>query len=149
MKFTELLSPENVINNAHAGSKKSVLELISKLIAQNLTNIKYEQIFESLISREKLGSTGIGLGVAIPHGHIKTLPKPIAVFVRLQDAIDFEANDNQPVDLFFALLVPEQDEGKYLETLSEIAERFSHEEFRKRLHKAKDDRELYETLISS
>jgi PTS system nitrogen regulatory IIA component len=149
MKFTELLFPESVINNAHADSKKSVLELISKLIAQNLTNIKYEQIFESLVSREKLGSTGIGHGVAIPHGRIKTLPKPIAVFVRLQDAVDFEANDNQPVDLFFALLVPEQDENKYLEILSEIAERFSHEEFRKRLRKAKDDRELYEILGSS
>ncbi len=149
MKFSEILFLQNVVNNAHADSKKSILELISKLIAQNLVDINYEQIFECFVSREKLGSTGIGHGVAIPHGRIENLSKPIAVFVRLQDAIDFEANDNQPVDLFFALLVPGQDENKYLEILSEIAEKFSHRSFREQLRQAKDDEELYKVLVGS
>ncbi len=117
------------------------------MIAQNLVNVKYEQIFESLVSREKLGSTGIGHGVAIPHGRIKNLAKPIAVFIHLQDAIDFEANDNQPVDLFFALLVPEQNENRYLEILSDIAEKFSHKTFREQLRQARDDEKLYEILV--
>ncbi|KPJ67092.1 MAG: hypothetical protein AMJ43_06005 [Coxiella sp. DG_40] len=148
MKFSELLSPENVINNVHADSKKSVLELISKQITQNTADIKYEQIFESLVNREKLGSTGIGHGVAIPHGRIKNLSKPIAAFVCLRNAIDFQANDNRPVDLFFALLVPDQDENKYLEILSEIAEKFSNKDFRAQLRQAKDNEELYKVLIS-
>ena len=71
MKIKQILNPQNMVNNAHADSKKSVLELISKLIAKNLAAIPYEQILECLINREKLGSTGIGHGVAIPHGRLK------------------------------------------------------------------------------
>ncbi len=148
MKIKQILNPQNMVNNAHADSKKSVLELISKLIAKNLAAIPYEQILECLINREKLGSTGIGHGVAIPHGRLKYLPEPIAAFVHLQEAIDFQANDNQPVDLFFALLVPEQVENQHLEILAEIAKKFSHKDFREQLRQAKDDAELYQLVIS-
>lgn len=147
MKIKQILNPQNTVNNAHADSKKSVLELISKLIAKNLVAIPYEQILECLINREKLGSTGIGHGVAIPHGRLN-LPEPIAAFVHLKEAIDFQADDNQLVDLFFALLVPEQVENQHLEILAEIAKKFSHKDFRDKLRQAKDDTELYQLVIS-
>ena len=148
MKINQILNSQNTLNNAQADSKKSVLELISKLIAKNLTTIPYEQILECLINREKLGSTGIGHGVAIPHGRLKNLSLPIAAFVHLKQAIDFQADDNQKVDLFFALLVPEQVENTHLEILAEIAEKFSHQDFRNQLRQAQDDAELYQLVTS-
>ena len=148
MKLSKILSPANTVNNAHADSKKGVLELISKLIAPNLPNIEYKEILASLINREKLGSTGVGHGVAIPHGRLKELAEPIGAFIHLQKAVDFEANDNQPVDLFFALLVPEKDDQEHLEILSEIAEKFSHKDFRNQLRHSKNNKELYKCMVS-
>lgn len=147
MKFNTILSPENTMYSVHADSKKSVLELISKLIAQHAAGIEYKTILSCLINREKLGSTGIGHGVAIPHGRIQGLTKPIAAFVHLQKAIDFEANDNQPVDLFFALLVPDGETQEHLEILAEIAEKFSNKDFRDQLRQAKNNEALYKLLI--
>jgi PTS system nitrogen regulatory IIA component len=148
MKINQILNSQNTLNNAKADSKKSVLELISKIIAKNLANIPYEQILECLINREKLGSTGIGHGVALPHGRLKDLSQPIAAFVHLKEAIDFQADDNQKVDLFFALLVPEQVENTHLEILAEIAEKFSHKDLRDQLRQAQDDTELYQLVTS-
>jgi PTS system nitrogen regulatory IIA component len=149
MKFSTILSPENTMHSAHADSKKSVLELISKLIAQSSAGIEYKQILSCLINREKLGSTGIGHGVAIPHSRLEGLTKPTAAFVHLQKAIDFEANDNQPVDLFFALLVPDGKSQEHLEILAEIAKKFSHQDFRNQLRQAKDNESLYRLLIGN
>jgi PTS system nitrogen regulatory IIA component len=149
MQLSTILPPINTVNNAHADSKKGVLELISKLIAQNFVDIEYKKILSCLINREKLGSTSIGHGVAIPHGRLKNLPKPTAAFVHLQKAIDFAANDNQPVDLFFALLVPEEQDQEHLEILSEIAEKFSHKDFREQLRNSKDNKTLYRLIIGN
>lgn len=147
MKIKELLSLNSTANNVTVDSKKSVLELISKLLVQNLPEIPHTQILECLVSREKLGSTGIGHGVAIPHGRIENLTKAHAALVRLKKPIDFEAIDNQPIDIFFGLLVPESEEGEYLEILSDIAAKFSNKEFRNKLRAANSDQELYEFAI--
>jgi PTS system nitrogen regulatory IIA component len=149
MQLSAILPPINTVNNAYAESKKGVLELISKLLAQNFVDIEYKEILSCLLNREKLGSTSIGHGVAIPHGRLKNLPKPTAAFVHLQKPIDFAANDNQPVDLFFALLVPDGEPREHLKILSEIAEKFSHKDFREQLRNSKDNKTLYKLITGN
>ncbi|WP_352288961.1 PTS sugar transporter subunit IIA, partial [Psychrobacter sp. GW64-MNA-CIBAN-0177] len=91
---------------ATPGSKKKVLELISNLVAAQYPTLSSQEVFESLLAREKMGSTGIGNGIAIPHGRLTTIDHPIAIFIKCEEAIAFDAIDKQPVDLLFALLVP-------------------------------------------
>jgi PTS system nitrogen regulatory IIA component len=149
MEISAILKPTQTINNVHADSKKSVLEAISKLMAQNLPDMDYEQIFDCLLNREKIGSTGIGHGVAIPHCCSKNIPKPVGVFIRLQKPIDFGAIDNQPVDLFFTVLIPEGATEKHLELLATLAEKFRHKEFREKLRQTKTDADLYKIVTGS
>jgi len=149
MHLKDILSPANVINNAQAETKKGVLEIISKLIAKNFIDIEYKEILSCLINREKLGSTAIGHGVALPHGRLENITNPIGAFIHLEKAIDFEANDNQPVDLFFVLLVPqttEKETQQYLEILAEVAEKFRIKEFRQQLRTAKDIKLIYKLI---
>ena len=98
------------------------------------------------MSREKLGSTGLGRGVAIPHGRIAALEQPVCAFIRLEDAVEFDATDGQPVDLAFALLVPEESTEEHLQLLSQLAEMFSDEEFRAQLRATKDSQAIYNLL---
>ena len=143
MDLSKILHLTNTINNAQADSKKSVLELISKLIAKDLLDIEYEQIFDCFIAREKLGSTGIGHGIALPHGRMKNINNPIGCLMRLKKPIEFDAIDNKPVDIFFGLIIPKQSNDHYLAILATLAEKFSNKDFREKLHQAKDDVELY------
>ncbi|MCK4608594.1 MAG: PTS IIA-like nitrogen regulatory protein PtsN [Gammaproteobacteria bacterium] len=148
MKINEILTPSYTVNDAQADTKKAVLDLISKLMAQNLADVEYKQILECLISREKLGTTAIGHGIAIPHGRIKDLFEPIAALIHLQKPVDFDADDNQPVDLLFALLVPEEAEETHLEILAAIALKLSNKKLRNKLRSAKDSTELYQLICS-
>ena len=100
------------------------------LLFENSRQIPRARVFDSLFDREKLGSTGLGYGVAIPHGRIKTLKEPVCAFVRTASAIAFEAPDAQPVNLVFAMLVPEHATEAHLELLSELAQMFSDAELR-------------------
>ena len=108
-----------------AGSKKRLLEHLSELLAATSPSLTQNEIFETLVSREKLGSTGLGRGVAIPHGRMITLEQPVCAFTRLTTPLDFDAADGEPVDLVFALLVPEESTEEHLQVLSIIAEIFS------------------------
>lgn len=144
MKLSEILQSRHTINNVQADSKKAALEFISKLIAKDLLDTEYEQVFDCLIAREKIGNTGIGHGVAIPHGRIENISQPMGILVHLQKPIDFNAIDNDPVDLFFAVLIPEQSAEQHLKILAALAEKFRHKEFREKLRQAKDDKELYQ-----
>lgn len=146
MQLTDLLTIDRVARADEAGSKKRVLETLSKLIASAQPSLAPEEIFESLISRERLGSTGLGHGVAIPHGRVKNGEQTIGAFLQLRDGIDFDAIDNEPVDLMFALLVPEHSTEEHLQLLAQLAEMFSNQELRQRLREATSNGTLYQIL---
>jgi len=107
MNITNLLNPERVFCRDDVGSKKRLLEQLSELLAGSSPGLSQNEIFNALLNREKLGSTGLGKGVAIPHGRMATLEHPVCAFIKLATPIDFDASDGQPVDLIFTLLVPE------------------------------------------
>ena len=125
MKLSEILAPDCIRLDVDATSKKRVLESASQLIADTDENLSTRQVFECLFAREKLGSTGLGHGVAIPHGRLAGLDKTIGVFLKLPQGVDFDAPDNEPVDLVFALLVPEESTDEHLQVLADIASYFN------------------------
>ncbi len=114
-------------------SKKTALEELSKLLANKDTTLSYIEVLDCLLAREKLGSTGLGNGIAIPHGRLKGGKKTIAAFMQLQYGIEYDAVDQAPVDLLFALLVPEDSTDEHLQILSHLAEMFSVTETLERL----------------
>lgn len=130
-------------------SKKRVLEYIAELAHQRLPEISEYTILEALMTREKLGSTGIGGGIAIPHGKLKTVTQPILVFVVTKDAIAFDAIDNLAVDIFCAILIPEQHCQAHLTTLAGIARLLSQKELTRKIRHADSDEHLYELIISA
>ena len=124
MHISEILTPERILCNANITNKKGALQELSRLLANTKSALTSTEIFDCLSSREKIGSTGLGNGIAIPHGRIKHVGKPIAAFLRLKSGIDFDALDQEPVDLLFALLVPEVSTDQHLQILARLAEMF-------------------------
>ncbi len=122
--ITQLLTTENIILDLDASSKKRVFEKVG-LLFENNQGIARSSVFDSLFAREKLGSTGLGQGIAIPHGRIKGLKQASGAFLRLAAPVAFDSPDGKPVSLLFVLLVPEQATEQHLQILSELAERFS------------------------
>ncbi|CAH1203322.1 PTS IIA-like nitrogen-regulatory protein PtsN [Candidatus Nitrotoga sp. BS] len=135
--ISKTLPLENVILDADSTSKKRVFERVGVLF-ENTHKIARSQIFDSLFAREKLGSTGLGHGVAIPHGRIKGLRDATAAFVKTQALIPFDAPDSQPVNLIFVLLVPERATDLHLQLLSELAQMFSDKTFREKIQNTND-----------
>ena len=127
-----ILSADRVVLDLEATSKKRVFEQAGQLFEAQL-GIARAQIFDSLFAREKLGSTGIGQGIAIPHGRIKGLKQAAGAFFRLGTPVPFDSPDGRPVNLLFVLLVPEQATEEHLQILSELAQRFSDKLFREAL----------------
>jgi PTS system nitrogen regulatory IIA component len=132
-----LLPPAHVVLGMDVSSKKRLFEQIG-LLFENSRQIPRARVFDSLFDREKLGSTGLGFGVAIPHGRIKSIKEPVCAFVRTAQPIAFEAPDGQPVSLVFAMLVPEHATEAHLEILSELAQMFSESAVRDSLAAAPD-----------
>ena len=130
-------------------SKKRVLEYIAELAHQQLPDISEYSILEALLAREKLGSTGIGSGIAIPHGKLDAVTSPVLVFVVSKEAIAFDAIDNQAVDLLFALLVPAEQCKTHLHTLSLVAKRLADKTVCRRLRAAQSDEELYQIMTEA
>ncbi len=126
MHLVDLLAPSRIRANASVTSKKRLLELISSLLFDGSEDRELERrIYDGLCARERLGSTGLGHGVAIPHGRIAGLTAPLGAFLRLDQPLPFDAADGQPVDLVFALVVPEHFNQQHLLLLSQLAEMFS------------------------
>lgn len=146
MEIKDILSPGSAKTAVPGTSKKRVLETLSAIAAEASYEIDAEMALNSLIHRERMGSTGIGDGIALPHGRIAGLNKPIAVAITCSPAIDFDAIDNQPVDVFFALLVPEHENQNYLKVLSNVASKLNDKETVDKLRTAKNDHALYEAL---
>jgi nitrogen PTS system EIIA component len=134
---SKLLPLNHVLLGLDVGSKKRLFEQIG-LLFENSRQIPRSRVFDSLFDREKLGSTGLGYGVAIPHGRIKAIKEPVCAFVRTATAIPFEAPDSQPVNLVFAMLVPEHATEAHLELLSELAQMFSDASLREALATTND-----------
>lgn len=148
MQLEDILTPERTASHVKAGSKKRVLEIIGDLVMHDTTKLNATEVFESLIARERLGSTGIGYGVAIPHGRVKNNDQVIGALVHLDEPIEFDAVDDQPVDLLFALLVPEHAVEEHLQVLAALAEMFSDAELREELRSAQDNATLYDLARS-
>jgi len=146
MLISDLLSPERIRCDVKSSSKKRLLELISEELARNSDEFTKREIFESLIARERLGSTGLGKGVAIPHGRIKGSSHVEASFIRLTKPLPFDAIDGQPVDLLFCLAVPEDCGEDHLRLLAQVAEMFSDSELLEKLRKAEDAGALMQLL---
>lgn len=135
--LTNLLTADQVLLDLDASSKKRVFEQAGILFETRL-GLARSTIFDSLFAREKLGSTGLGQGVAIPHGRIKGLKQAAGAFIRLANPVPFDSPDGRPVSLLFVLLVPEQATEQHLQILSELAQRFSDKAFRESLAAAAD-----------
>ncbi len=135
--ISQILPIENVILDTESTSKKRVFERVG-ILFENNRQIARSQVFDSLFAREKLGSTGLGQGVAIPHGRIKNLREAVGAFVKTQSPIPFDAPDGQPVNLIFVLLVPERATDVHLQLLGELAQMFSDKTFREQLQVGND-----------
>ncbi len=146
MNITELLDGDRIACDFQATSKKRVLEELSALIAASTADLTQTEIFDSLVGREKLGSTGLGHGVAIPHGRMKGRDRATAAFIKLEHGVDFDASDNRPVDLLFALLVPEHFTNEHLDLLAQLAEMFDNEEFCNKLRTSHDNGQIMELM---
>ena len=105
MRISDILTSERIICNVNLSSKKAALETLSGLIASASIQVNEQEVFNSLLSRERLGGTGLGNGIALPHGRLKDGLSTIAAFIKLKQGVDYDALDHQPVDLIFALLV--------------------------------------------
>ena len=138
MDIADLIDPQRIRCGVEGSSKKRSLEDLARLLATVAPDLTAEEIFESLIGRERLGSTGLGHGVALPHGRLAGLRRPVAAVMTLDRGIDFDAADRQPVDLLFALLVPADAAQEHLEILARLARMFDDPHFREQLRGCHD-----------
>ena len=148
--LSKILSLENVQLDLEVSSKKRAFEQAG-LIFENNCGIARSTVSDNLFARERLGSTGLGHGVAVPHGRIKgskSLKAPLAAFVRLSEPIPFESPDGKPVNLLFFLLIPDHATQQHLEILSEIAEMFSDDAFRTALTTDPNAASVYSRIVN-
>lgn len=143
--IANLLPVSNIMLDLDVSSKKRVFEQVGLLFENNLS-IARSQVFDSLFAREKLGSTGLGQGIAIPHGRIKGLKEAVGAIIRMQQPIPFDAPDGQNVNLIFVLLVPDRATDLHLQILSELAQMFSDKPFRERLLSVQSAAELHQLI---
>ncbi len=144
-RISQLLPPTNVMIGLEASSKKRVFEQAG-LLFENNQGIARVKVFDSLFARERLGSTGLGEGIAIPHGRIKGLKEAVAALVRLSEPVAFDAPDGKSVSLLVFLLVPEQATQQHLEILSELAEMLSDRAMRDTLLTQADPKVIHQAL---
>lgn len=145
MNIAQILSPESTFSNLRLSSKKKVLETVSQVMAEGI-GCSSQEIYESLLSREKLGSTALGEGVAIPHGRLKQATQAFSVFILLEEPIEYDAPDNLPVDIIFAVIVPQDANNEQLKYLAQIAKILSESSLVSQIRHAHCDQALYEII---
>lgn len=148
MRITDILTLDRMLCHVQATSKKRVLEYFSRLLATEVSPLTSREIFNGLLARERLGSTGLTDGVGIPHARIANCQVTLAAFLQIEQGIDFEAQDKQPVDLFFALVVPEEATTEHLEILALLTEMFSDDEFREKLRATPECEDKFQLLTT-
>ncbi|BFM17425.1 PTS IIA-like nitrogen regulatory protein PtsN [Maricurvus nonylphenolicus] len=149
MEVQSILSPRRVLCGAQGGSKKRALETLAHHIAADIPTLNADELFSSLIARERLGSTGIGKGIAIPHCRLANCSGTLGALITLQDPIDFDAIDGEPVDIIFALLVPDEANDEHLQTLAGLAEKFSNPGYLAELRRADNNQALFDAAVGT
>ena len=143
---TNILAIERIGCQVEAGSKKRILELLGSLLADTAPGLTQDSIFDRLLERERLGSTGLGHGIALPHARVRDIAQAYGAFIQLSEGVDFDAIDNQPVDLLFALLVPEAATQEHLQLLATLAGMFSNPDFCAGLRRSASPEDLLKQL---
>lgn len=142
-----LLPPELTLCRAPGVSKKRLFETAATLVSEHQEKLDEREIYSSLLAREKLGSTALGDGIAIPHCRISTCEQPIVALITLQEGIDFDAPDGKPVDILFLLLVPEEAREEHLNVLASLARLLDQSDFCAALRAAGSNEELYQAAV--
>jgi PTS system nitrogen regulatory IIA component len=148
MQIKAIINPRRTLCGIEGGSKKRALELLANTIAQDVPEIDADDLFRRLIARERLGSTGIGHGIAIPHCRVENCNGTVGALITLSEPVDFDAIDSQPVDILFAMLVPENAHDEHLQNLAALAGALNNADYRQRLRSAKSDDALYQAAIA-
>jgi PTS system nitrogen regulatory IIA component len=143
MQINTILTPGRTLCHAPGASKKRVIENIAHFISEDIPQLDADELFDQMVARERLGSTGLGNGIAIPHCRIKNCSAITGCLVTLEEAIDFDSIDGQPVDIVFALLVPEEAHDEHLQALAKLAEHFNQPDFCQALRAANDNGALF------
>ncbi len=146
MKILDILAQESIIPELKGKTKKQVLEELIDALLEHKPRMDRERLMGVLLERERLGSTGIGDGIAIPHGKVKDLDQLILSFGRSSQGVDFESMDGKPVHLFFLLVAPESCAGIHLRALAKIARLLKNNSVRKRLGKVNNRDEIYSVI---
>jgi PTS system nitrogen regulatory IIA component len=149
MQLSEIIDDNCIIPDLKARDKKGVLEELAEVLSNHDLSIDREALVKVLVEREHLGSTGIGDGVAIPHGKLDGVERPVISFGRSKDGLDFDSMDGQPACLFFLLVAPENSSGVHLQVLAKIAKMLKNSAFRKKLMEASTAAELYQAIIQT
>lgn len=144
----DLLNESRLLCKTELQSKKRALETLARLLAAELDNEEVSEmdLLDALTARERLGTTGLGHGVSLPHGRIKGLEAPIGALITLQEGVDYDAPDDEPVDILFGLVVPENHDDDHLKILASLATLFASDETRNSIRSAPDSAELYQRL---
>ncbi len=148
MEIETIIEPNRVLRNVEARSKKHALDILSEMIAGADEDLSQGKVFDSLICREKMGCTAMPGGVAIPHGCIDGLDRAIGAFVKLGEPVDYDTPDGGPVDLMFAIVLPQTDNDTNAECLREIADLFRNSGFLAKLREARSSRTLYDMITA-
>lgn len=147
MQIQSILKEDRIKANIDGVSKKRILETLARTFAESINGFDLDTLYQNLISREKLGTTGIGGGIAIPHCRFNTEGNTYGACLTLNEPVDFDSVDNEPVDIIFAMLVPENAESDHLAMLAELAETLQNGECVGKLRRAKDSQELQTVLL--
>lgn len=149
MKLSEIIDENSVIPELRAKDKRGVLEELAEAISKHVLSVDKGALVKVLLERERLGSTGIGDGVAIPHGKLTGVDRPIISFGRSKEGLDFDSMDGQPAYLFFLLVAPENSAGIHLKALAKIAKMLKNSLFRKRLMEAQSRKEIHQMIVQT
>ena len=147
MKLSEIFNPQLIISDLKAQDKKGVLEELSQVITEENPSLNKRSLLQVLLERERLGSTGIGDGIALPHGKLAELSNLLISFGRSTNGLDFDSIDEQPAYLFFLLLAPENSAGMHLTAIAKISRMLKDANFRQRLMGAKSKNEIYKVIL--
>ena len=148
MELIDILTPDRCFCKIQGVSKKRVLRTLRTTLGKSFRNLDETQVFDSVMAREQLGTTGIGNGIAIPHCRVPNCDEIIGSLITLEGFVDYDSVDGKPVDLIFVLIVPEEKKEDHIETLSVIAERFNNVNFCDTLRRAQNSLELYKNAIA-
>jgi PTS system nitrogen regulatory IIA component len=149
MSLEDVFDRDSVIADLASTEKREVLDEMVTDLCEKVSGLNKEKLLEVLLEREKLGSTGIGYGVAIPHGKMKDLKRVLVSFARSRKGVDFQATDEKPVHLFFLIVAPENSTASHLKILSDISSILKEADFRKKLQRAKDKEEIYRDIMGA